>query len=442
MRIAAAALVAALLAGLSVEADIVVYTRPEVPRQETLQRLGLKRRWHVYLPMNGLRDGIGSISVSDGQLIAQTMGGSVIVLDGETGATAWRANLGLTYRGVSQYLATNPRMVFIVSGSKLYGMERATGVREWTYDLSGALTAAPAADLEWAYLCTGDGRLHAYLLPGPLREQPPPEPAAKPGKPVSPRSSYAAGSPTLSPYLRPALRTPQARWQFQTDGVIHQTPALTATHVVIADSRGELYSLQREQRALADRFPSRAPITAPFGQVGESLYVASQDYNVYAFDVILGKLVLRWRFVTGGQVVKKPMPIGDELYVVGEGRGLICLDRHTGALLWRTPGLDRFLAASRRMVFAADSRGRVVVLDRQRGRPMGTLDTRDFAVLVPNDVTDRLYLANHDGLVVCLSDLDPTHDQPVYHNRPREPEKPKPDTGAKPAEPDKPGDNK
>jgi hypothetical protein len=53
---------------------------------------------------------------------------------------------------------------------------------------------------------------------------------------------------------------------------------------------------------------------------------------------------------------------------------------------------------------------------------VGVWDARDFVVKIPNEMNDRLYLANHDGLVLCLQDSSREHDRPIWHQAPKKPE--------------------
>src|SRR5262249_53688485 len=77
------------------------------------------------------------------------------------------------------------------------------------------------------------------------------------------------------------------------------------------------------------------------------------------------------------------------------------------------PGADRLLAANPKFVYATDPSGRLLVLDRKRGVTLSAYDTRAFPFPVVNEVTDRLYLAANDGLLVCLHDR--AYSKPVRH---------------------------
>ena len=76
---------------------------------------------------------------------------------------------------------------------------------------------------------------------------------------------------------------------------------------------------------------------------------------------------------------------------------------------------DYFLAANPKYVYALDASGHFLVLDRRRGVTLSGFDTRDFVFPISNDVTDRIYLAANNGLIVCLRDRE--YPKPIRHRQ-------------------------
>src|SRR5262249_7155470 len=138
-------------------------------------------------------------------------------------------------------------------------------------------------------------------------------------------------------------------------------------------------------------------------------YLASLDYNLYAINMVSGRT--QWRFTGPAPILRRPAVLEEEVYVAPEGSGLYRLSRATGDPLWPAPalGVARFLSASSRCVYGRDTSGRLVILDRKRGTQLSSYDTTEYVVPLTNDFTDRIYLAAHNGLIVCLHDrLQPT----------------------------------
>src|SRR5207249_2149095 len=114
-----------------------------------------------------------------------------------------------------------------------------------------------------------------------------------------------------------------------------------------------------------------------------------------------------WRVLGGAPILRKPIVFDEDLYFSAESVGLYRLDRETGQLRWHNRQADQFLAQNKKFVYATDFSGRLLILDRARGRVLTSYDgVRDFVVPVPNELTDRIYLAGQDGLLMCLHDRD------------------------------------
>ena len=75
--------------------------------------------------------------------------------------------------------------------------------------------------------------------------------------------------------------------------------------------------------------------------------------------------------------------------------------------VWLNPDADRVLAVNPKYVYAVDRTGALLLLDRERGRTLWRyVATRDYPVPITNELTDRVYLGAHNGLIVCLRDRE------------------------------------
>lgn len=427
MRLAVASL-GFLLSGLAAVAQLPVHSPVRLPDASELQKMGLRQRWSSAVPMDGRRDRVEYAQVFGTQVLIQNLSGLVTALDGETGQKQWTISLGKPYRSQHLPAAANKHVFCILSGMQVYGIDRQTGMVGWSLLAPGIPSAPIGMDESRFYLATTDGEVYAYVLPLSARAF-----EEQFGGKEKGTGDYRSADPVSNPS---SIRTPFKLWDFQTNYQVVQAPVPLSTHVVFANRAGVLYSFQRDVNQLADRFYSRAAITAPISHVGDDIYVASQDYTVYHFEVTAGQLGPRWQTTIHSRILEKPIPIGSELFVVGLDQGLFCLDRSDGSIKWRQRDAAQFLAASKRLVFAADRHGNTLSLDRAKGRVLHTWNSRDWGHRIVNEDTDRLYLVSNDGVVICLHDLDREYAQPYFHNAPPAP-------AAKPAkEADRPdGDN-
>ncbi len=443
MKIRWLAIAAVLLAGATVEAQDAkrLYTNPSVPPREALERLNLKLAWRTYVPMDGRRDGILSVQMADQLLLVQTRSGQVLALDAETGQTRWRARVGNPYRG-APHLAVNLRSVFVISELMLYSIDLATGDLQWEFEMREGAAAAPVADDDQVFLTLGDGKVYAYELPRPSllvkarngrnkKPETPAEPSPSSG-PRTPSNYNLNGMPaSIGPYstnygigttssigplssAREATRglatglQPRLDFEYLSDLRLELAPLQTEDTILYATPKGVLMAMpkglqpvERYRRELSD-----GRITVQPGQHGDEAYVATDDAYLYAIRISTGNM--RWRIPTGTALLRKPVVTDDDVFVAPDRGGLYRLDRAAGEAKWHNRTAYRFLAGNRKFVYATDASGRLLLLDRARGTLLSVYDARAFVVPIPNEVTDRLYLATNDGLLLCLHDREYT----------------------------------
>jgi outer membrane protein assembly factor BamB len=394
--------------------------------------------WQTYLPTDGRRDSIFSIQNAGDLLLVQTRSGVVLALDPETGQARWQVRVGRPYR-VSVRLGYNSKAVYVVNDQTLYVLDRASGDLLWDFDMPSAATAAPVADEDQVFLSLKGGTLSAFSIPrinpdlasrrgGSAKEleKAMEKPADKKqgGSGVGKTSSIGAlSSPTgegtrvlaaVGPLstARQASHSatsgiePRLDWSDASGLRLELTPLQTGDTVFLTGGHGKIAALdkglarsERYVQTLADD-----SITVQPGQYQEKAYVAAQDANLYCVFMPSGKV--EWRFTSGTPITRKPAVTDQDVFVTADRGGLHRLDQQTGREIWRNRGADQFLAVNPKCVYATDPSGRLLLLDRAHGTQIGSLETRDFVVPFANELTDRVYLAANDGLMICLHDRD------------------------------------
>lgn len=180
---------------------------------------------------------------------------------------------------------------------------------------------------------------------------------------------------------------------------------------IYVDNLGKRYALGRTSGAAAPGGPTPIRLLGALTE-GEGLQSFHQDvvYTVRLDRGLTAQAVdggyLLWRFSLPGRVFRWPDVTNADVFIAPEGAGLYRLDRVTGQMIWNNPEATRFLAANPKFVYATERTGRLLVLDYARGTRLSALDTRDFVVPINNEMTDRVFLAARNGLIVCLHDRD------------------------------------
>jgi len=437
------------------------YTRPAVPTQEALNRLNLKLAWRSYLPVDGRRDGVLTAQVLGDQVLIQLRSGALLAINAETGKTEWHYRLDTPYR-VSNEVGLNAKLLFAMSGTRVVVLDRTTGKLQWEYDLGTVPSAPPVASSEFLYVCLVGGRVVSYMLPKPdksgmggqenKREATPAE-RQQAGPAYDKLSSRGQTTESVGPLAAPRMYRasvatgpqPSLWWNYGSGRHLDQRPLLTTEAVVLAASDGTFFALATETGKVLYEFQAASSIAAPPGQHGETAYLVSQDNNLYAANLVLGHVL--WRFGATSPITLPPRVTDADIYLVPSLGGLYRIDRESGREIWRNHDAHRFRAVNPKFVYATDRAGRLMVLDRARGTRLGGYDTSEFVVPISNEVTDRLFLAANDGLLICLHDH--AYAKPFWNRKPegKKPEKkpevkpPADQDEAKPAEKPKDGNS-
>jgi outer membrane protein assembly factor BamB len=140
--------------------------------------------------------------------------------------------------------------------------------------------------------------------------------------------------------------------------------------------------------------------------VGSTLYVGSDDGNVYALNAADG--TVRWSRFIGGEIEHSPTVSGDTLYV-GNFTGsfyLFALDANTGARKWRsaTGGyLDwNTPAVVGSSVFVASVDGEAYAYDAATGTQQWQVTLPNLVEAAPAVANGIVYVGTYDGNLYAL----------------------------------------
>jgi len=399
--------------------------RTQLPSDVTLGRLGLQRAWWAQASIDPLQDRVRYF-ISDEQVtIVQTTTGLVSALDNANGHRLWSVQVGDAHE-VRFAPVTNERLVLVISGTTMYGLDKRNGNVAWQVAVPTAASASPGMDEMRAYVGSVSGAVYAFDLK--FLDQ-------------------LSKDPRLANDAFKSLK-----WQYKTGSRIMFPPISTGNVVVVASTDASIYGFIAKDRKLKFQFETDQPLSAPITQVGRLIFLATADRKAYCLDAETG--AIKWELLSGLNLRQAPRVVGDHVFVRPEGYGLRCLSLSKAAQIWSNRQAVSFLAATPAVVYASDSLGNVLLLDQKDGHQIGAFSMRQFPIRIANDRTDRLYFASERGLVVCVRERE--RDFPLYHKSPEKkailpdvaPDEPgakaapatkKPAAGAKKAEGDEEG---
>jgi outer membrane protein assembly factor BamB len=412
----------ATFAAVHAQAPYKIYTSPKLPARDALERMNLTLAWNTRVTVDGQRDGIASVQLIPGkssQLVVQTLKGAVFLYDANTGDLIWKTAVGVPY-WTSQPAGFNSQSIFVTRRNILYVLNRFDGSqRVFTYDpssksnyygyqLAFGPNAAPSADEDFLYFPMGN-RVHAIYIPdfetidrvrrrreARRRTAKDEEKAdARDEKGVMPDDDIPDGPDSPQPVFY---------WGYSlADQLTISSPLIYGEQVSILTTNGVLTSVNRFEkgpRIENFEFKTTGRVRSAAGQHLEVAYLASDDFNLYAVNMKSGELI--WRYISGAPLVRQPLVNDRDIYIAPEGIGLRRIDRISGREFWTNRDTHRFLAANLAYVYALDQIGKFFVLDAQRGSTLAKLDLSDWTIPLANEWTDRIYLAAHDGQIICL----------------------------------------
>jgi outer membrane protein assembly factor BamB len=350
---------------------------PKLVTNEEAARHGLERAWFAQVPVDASRSRVTQWMLYYDRLYSVTNSGIVTALNAETGETLWSKQVGKPgYPAFGP--GANEDFLGVVSGSKLYMLNRHDGRLEWARQLGSAPSSGPALSEKYAFVALVTGRIEGYLLD---------DPAAQP-------------------------------WYYQSKGRTFLRPTTTGKIVSWPTTAGYLYASRADDPGVIYRLETSADIITSPAAMPPYLSIASQDGYLYCLDENTGDEA--WRFSTGYAIDSSPAIVGDMAYVASVEPAIHALDAKTGVEQWATSGASHFAARGKERVYASDRFGNLLVLDSKTGNPVSRMAVAEGASTMVNDQTDRIFLVSDSGLVQCLHEIGA--DAPTVHRQPEAPE--------------------
>lgn len=379
------------------QGEVRIHTTPKAPPKDTLDKLSLRTGWHLKMMMDGLRDGYFSLQLIPGPkftlLVAQTYQGTVIGINADTGDVLWRTMVGRPYEE-AQPVGYNNQALFVTRKDYLYVLDRDSGAHQlytvnaatnlpvYGFGLEGVPSTPVVADEDFVFVSLNN-RVIRYVLPDFRAVFLQQERVPQPGKKL--------------------LDSPQPirTWSYNTFGIqLLLTPVVNREMLVLFGAEGTVFTVNKANGETVTRFRTEGALSAQPAFNKSMAYIGSEDYFLYAFDTGTGRV--SWRFPGQSPIVQPVYATDRDVFVVPAKTAMYRLDRLTGIPVWKNIDALQFLATNQRFVYALDNQGKFLVIDYERGKELARIDLRDWILPIPNQITDRIYLASNDGQILCL----------------------------------------
>ncbi len=344
--------------------------------RQILKKHGLERAWWAQAVMNFQRDTLTHITNDERNVYVQSSNGVLTAFDAESGRQKWYQRVGNSDNPTME-ASSDEKHVYVWSRANLYVLDKNDGKILMEIDLPDQPSTSARADSEGLYLGFLDGSVYKF----------------------DPENGRLV-------------------WRYKTSKRILVPPLPNGDNVLFASTNGILYNVNSLTRDHIYLFETDNQLTAPLARYQDLVLLASEDFKLYAVNIKNGSEGWKHPFLSGDKIRKAPIVIGDNVYLTPEHRGLFRLDAATGVEHWFADGIDKVVAINPKYVYGVDRLNHLVKISQDTGEIEGRFALGPLLYHMTNALTDRIYLARKDGLVVCLRETD--REFPHYHQRPDE----------------------
>ncbi len=181
---------------------------------------------------------------------------------------------------------------------------------------------------------------------------------------------YAAGKT----YPRPDFRmndsfNVKAAWTYQSGGNVIATPALANGLLIFGNEFGQVEALNKNSGKKVWTYKAGGPVYSSPAVEADLVVFGATDSFVYALDAKQGKL--KWKQKTGASVLGSPLIENGVVYIGGSDHHFRAYELHTGRVKWASevmggPMMSRPMISGDRIVFGAWDR-HLYCLDKKSG---------------------------------------------------------------------------
>jgi outer membrane protein assembly factor BamB len=319
---------------------------------------------------------ITKLTLPSASIYALSGNGLVTAIDADSGKINWTAKIG-EQRLPSIGLGSSSNHVAAINGSSIYCLDAKTGKLLWSHRCSSSPSSSPAVSEKFVYVPLIDGRIQVF--------------------PIKTRGVGVETIVTTGQALaRPLITESTISWP-SDKGYYTVAP--------LSDVFSPMYRLR-----------SSDSIVAAGTYKGGLLFVNSVDGFVYAINEKKGSL--NWSFSTGQQLSESPVTLGEYVYVITDEKKMFKIDARTGRLAegWEEPldDVGKYVGASEDKLYVLDSVGRVNIIEPNTGARLGVVASSPLDFVLPNQLSDRLYVGNRGGLIECIHEAG--NQFPYFHS--------------------------
>lgn len=219
-------------------------------------------------------------------------------------------------------------------------------------------------------------------------------------------------------YERPLIKVTFEKhpvWTYATGGIIEGAPAVCQNIVYVGSRDGNLYALDILSGRLLWRFTTDSKseiVTAPILDPPRGrLFITSLDKDLYIMNLAAGSLIQRARIEGAVRIAPTLSSDGQRIFLGGTDRMFYCLESGSGKLIWKFEMDSKIRAGSTisgETLYVPSEDGTLYILNAKTGNLLGKLKISDELVSQPLVRNNTCYLGSSDTNLYALNLIDRT----------------------------------
>lgn len=315
------------------------------------------------------KDQIAGIDLCGDLAIIRTKKNAAYAISADGGTVRWAAQILAPDRLLGAPVRVGDKIVFPTSGELI--VYNVNGRREKDIDLDRAIRSPIVTDSGYVYLGFDygtQGRLGRVSID--------------------------------EPYV-------PVRWELMNRGAVSAAPAVYQNVIYSGSEDGNVYAVTEERVPIwplpGNVFSTGGPIMADLKADDYAVYVASGDSKLYAIDRISGKI--KWQHFAGVGLQFSPVISEDSVYQFVPGKGVVALDKTTGAYnrepRWTNDMAVAAVAADADYAYLLGADKSIFAVDKMTGAAAFRSGRSDLTVVAESRTAGGLLVAaTRDGRII------------------------------------------
>jgi len=317
-----------------------------------------------------IEDGVeATAAIAGGTVYVGSLGGFLYALDLQTGKERWRYEATAEIK--SSPAVSRGVVYFGDGGGVLHAVDAATGKKRWTHEVGAEITSSPNI-----VSVSGDAGGDCVLF-----------------------GSYDQSLYCLAP------KDGTVRWQVETSGPVHGTPAVFESSAISAGCDGFLRRVEVKSGKTLSEAELGGYVAASAAVAGGIAYVPTFESEVLAVDLKTGKILWRYKPDREFPFYASAAVAADRIVTAGRDKRVHAIDRKTGAALWMyatRARIDSSPVIVGDRVFFGGGDGRLTALRLKDGKVAWQFEAGGAMLAYPAVADGRLIISTEDGIVYCF----------------------------------------